>query len=202
MKARADQEGPGNSTRCHRLQPSEPAWTYKVKPKHFVHVSLSDFQTLSLAPRSNRFLPTGLEGLAGRRGECSPLDVWKGLTLLTRLWTELSPVHIFICQLLLWKVWRRNCPCFPQTQCWVPRQSICWTLQLQSCQFVYSLTVSNYQHCPGNSFSIYYDTDKIGICVILLYGIVPDIRRFCMLYADIKVVFLDRIQWTFGQEVC
>lgn len=68
MKARADQERPGNSTRCHRLQPSEPAWTYKVKPKHFVHVSLSDFQTLTLAPRSNRFLPTGLEGLAGRRG--------------------------------------------------------------------------------------------------------------------------------------
>lgn len=62
---------------CHRLPPSQPAWTHKVKEKHFVHVSLSDFQTLTLSPRSNRFLPTGLEGLAGRRGERSPLDVWK-----------------------------------------------------------------------------------------------------------------------------
>lgn len=33
-------------------------------------------------------------------------------------------------------------------------------LQLQCCQLVYSLTVKNYQHCPGNIFAIYSDTDK------------------------------------------
>lgn len=192
MKARADQERHGNSTRRHRLQPSKPAWTHKVKPKHFVHVSLSDFQALTLVPRSNRFLPTGLEGLAGRRGECSPLDVWKGLTRLTRLWTEQSLAQRIICKLLLWKVWQRDHPWFSYAQCWVG--TIWYTAMTTSaCQWKMTNTFlgrprvfldtgqqNEYaQFYSVESFSILY-VDMKGVFYILLYAVCSCLSKKCL----------------------
>lgn len=84
-------------------------------------------------------------GEARRRGGCSPLDVWKGLTLLTRLWTERS--------LDLFSYYGKSGIVLVFLKLSVEFLTKVYVgLQLQCCQFVYSLTVKNYQHSPEKDF--------------------------------------------------